>query len=390
MAINTIIHDALDFMKKSKLDGWLIYDYKGSNNVMSEILGQLENVTRPIFLWIPVSGRPELLVSYVDLGQFSGIDLHKEIFVGRSDMVNKLQNLLKAKSNIAMEYSPFAELPKLSRVDAGTIELIKALGVSVYSSADMVVYATQRWNEDGLDSHIQSGEILGGIVIKAFEFIGENINKGLTEIDVRNFIRTKFDENKMFYDEGPVVAINEHSSDPHFDPDISDGREFKVGDWVLIDLWAKRDVMASIFSDITWVGFIGNNLPPVIQEVFDIVINARDIAVLEINKRFEERMPIYGWEVDKIARDYINELGYGDYFTHRLGHSIGSEVHASGVNLDSLETVDKREIIPGIGLTVEPGIYLPEFGVRSEIDIYITEKGVKVTTPVQKSIVIIN
>lgn len=390
MAINTIIHDALDFMKKSKLDGWLIYDYKGSNNVMSEILGQLENVTRPIFLWIPVSGRPELLVSYVDLGQFSGIDLHKEIFVGRSDMVNKLQNLLKAKSNIAMEYSPFAELPKLSRVDAGTIELIKALGVSVYSSADMVVYATQRWNEYGLDSHIQSGEILGGIVIKAFEFIGENINKGLTEIDVRNFIRTKFDENKMFYDEGPVVAINEHSSDPHFDPDISDGREFKVGDWVLIDLWAKRDVMASIFSDITWVGFIGNNLPPVIQEVFDIVINARDIAVLEINKRFEERMPIYGWEVDKIARDYINELGYGDYFTHRLGHSIGSEVHASGVNLDSLETVDKREIIPGIGLTVEPGIYLPEFGVRSEIDIYITEKGVKVTTPVQKSIVIIN
>ena len=369
MAINTIIHDALDFMKKSKLDGWLIYDYKGSNNVMSEILGQLENVTRPIFLWIPVSGRPELLVSYVDLGQFSGIDLHKEIFVGRSDMVNKLQNLLKAKSNIAMEYSPFAELPKLSRVDAGTIELIKALGVSVYSSADMVVYATQRWNEDGLDSHIQSGEILGGIVIKAFEFIGENINKGLTEIDVRNFIRTKFDENKMFYDEGPVVAINEHSSDPHFDPDISDGREFKVGDWVLIDLWAKRDVMGSIFSDITWVGFIGNNLPPVIQEVFDIVINARDIAVLEINKKFEERMPIYGWEVDKIARDYINELGYGDYFTHRLGHSIGSEVHASGVNLDSLETVDKREIIPGIGLTVEPGIYLPEFGVRSEIDI---------------------
>lgn len=390
MAINTIIHDALDFMKKSKLDGWLIYDYKGSNNVMSEILGQLENVTRPIFLWIPVSGRPELLVSYVDLGQFSGIDLHKEIFVGRSDMVNKLQNLLKAKSNIAMEYSPFAELPKLSSVDAGTIELIKTLGVSVHSSADMVVYATQRWNEYGLDSHIQSGEILGGIVIKAFEFIGENINKGLTEIDVRNFIRTKFDENKMFYDEGPVVAINEHSSDPHFDPDISDGREFKVGDWVLIDLWAKRDVMGSIFSDITWVGFIGNNLPPVIQEVFDIVINARDIAVLEINKRFEERMPIYGWEVDKIARDYINELGYGDYFTHRLGHSIGSEVHASGVNLDSLETVDKREIIPGIGLTVEPGIYLPEFGVRSEIDIYITEKGAKVTTPVQKSIVIIN
>ena len=390
MAINTIIHDALDFMKKSKLDGWLIYDYKGSNNVMSEILGQLENVTRPFFLWIPVSGRPELLVSYVDLGQFSGIDLHKEIFVGRSDMVNKLQNLLKAKSNIAMEYSPFAELPKLSSVDAGTIELIKTLGVLVHSSADMVVYATQRWNKDGLDSHIQSGEILGGIVIKAFEFIGENINKGLTEIDVRNFIRTKFDENKMFYDEGPVVAINEHSSDPHFDPDISDGREFKVGDWVLIDLWAKRDVMGSIFSDITWVGFIGNNVPPVIQEVFDIVINARDIAVLEINKRFEERMPIYGWEVDKIARDYINELGYGDYFTHRLGHSIGSEVHASGVNLDSLETVDKREIIPGIGLTVEPGIYLPEFGVRSEIDIYITEKGVKVTTPVQKSIVIIN
>lgn len=390
MAINTIIHDALDFMNKSKLDGWLIYDYKGSNNVMSEILGQLENVTRPIFLWIPVSGRPELLVSYVDLGQFSEIDLHKEIFVGRSEMVNKLQNLLKAKSNIAMEYSPFAELPKLSSVDAGTIELIKTFGTSVHSSADMVVYATQRWDNDGLDSHIQAGKILGEIVIKAFEFIGVNIDKGLKEIDVRDFIREKFIDNKMFYDEGPVVAINEHSSDPHFDPEISDGREFKFGDWVLIDLWAKCDTMASTFSDITWVGCIGNNVPPENQKVFDIVIKARDIAVLEINKRFDQGMPIHGWEVDKIARDYINRLGYGEYFTHRLGHSIGSEVHASGVNLDSLETVDKREIIPGIGLTVEPGIYLPEFGVRSEIDIYITEKGAKVTTPVQKSIITIN
>tara|TARA_Y100000590_G_scaffold264159_1_gene296763 strand:+ start:8444 stop:9577 length:1134 start_codon:yes stop_codon:yes gene_type:complete len=377
-------------MIKSKLDGWLVYDYKGSNNLMLEILGQIENVTRPIFLWVPVSGQPVLLVSYVDLGQFSAIDLSKEIFVGRTDMVNKLQNLLKTKSNIAMEYSPFAELPKLSSVDAGTIELIKTFGISVHSSADMVVYSTQRWDNEGLDSHIQSGKILGEIVVKAFEFIGDNIDKGLKEIDVRDFIRKKFIDNKMFYDEGPVVAINEHSSDPHFDPEISDGREFKIGDWVLIDLWAKLDTMSSIFSDITWVGYIGSKVPSTNQKVFDIVINARDLAVSEINRRFEEDIPIYGWEVDKIARDYIDRLGYGDYFTHRLGHSIGLEVHASGVNLDGLETFDKRRIIPGIGLTVEPGIYLPEFGARSEIDVYINNEGANVTTPVQKSVFIIN
>ena len=377
-------------MNKSKLDGWLLYDYKGINNIMFEILGPVENVTRPIFLWIPVLGCPQLLVSYVDVGQFSGIDLHKDVFVGRNEMVAKLQNLLKGKANIAMEYSPFAELPKLSRVDAGTIELVKNFVSSVHSSADIVVYATQRWNTKSLSSHIESSKILGGIVINAFEFIGSNLNRGITEIDVRDFIRERFSYNKMFYDEGPVVAINEHSSDPHFDPETSDGRKFKVGDWVLIDLWAKLDSMPSMFSDITWVGYIGDKVPPANQKVFEIVIKARDLAVAEINKRFEERIPIHGWEVDKIARDYINKSGYGNYFNHRLGHSIGAEVHASGVNLDSLETLDKREIIPGIGLTVEPGIYLPEFGVRSEIDIYITEEGARITTPVQKSVIIMN
>lgn len=390
MQISSVINDAVDFMNKSKLDGWLVYDYKGINNVMLEILGPMENVTRPIFLWIPVLGHPQLLVSYVDVGQFPSINFHKEIFVGRNEMIGKLQNLLKGKANIAMEYSPFAELPKLSSVDAGTIELVKTFVSSVHSSADIVVYATQRWDTQSLSSHIESSEILGGIVINAFEFIGSNINGGITEIDVRDFIRKKFSDNKMFYDEGPVVAINEHSSDPHFDPETSDGRKFKVGDWVLIDLWAKLDSISSIFSDITWVGYVGSKVPPVNQNVFDIVIKARDLAVSEINKRFEEGIPIHGWEVDKIARDYINRLGYGNYFNHRLGHSIGSEVHASGVNLDSLETVDTREIIPRIGLTVEPGIYLPEFGVRSEIDIYITEEGARITTPVQKSIIIMD
>ncbi len=390
MRVRKVINDAVNFMSASELDGWLIYDYKGINPLMYEILGPVENVTRPFFLWIPVLGQPELLVSYVDFGQFSEINLHKEVFVGRNEMLSKLQDLLNGNSNIAMEYSPLGELPKVSTVDAGTIELIKTFVPSIHSSADIVVYATQRWDKQSLASHIKAGEILGRIVIDAFKFIGANINRGITEIDVRDFIRKKFSDNKMFYDEGPVVAINEHSSDPHFDSQTSDGRKFKVGDWVLIDLWAKLDFMSSIFSDITWVGYIGDKVPPVNQKVFEIVIKARDLAVAEINKRFEEGIPIQGWEVDKIARDYINRLGYGNYFNHRLGHSIGSEVHASGVNLDSLETLDKREIIPGIGLTVEPGIYLPEFGVRSEIDIYITEEGASITTPVQKSVIIMN
>jgi len=390
LSIRQVIDDAVYFMSKAKLDGWLIYDYKGINPVMNEIVGVVENVTRPVFLWIPVLGQPELLVSYVDVGRFSRIDLQKEIFVGRKEMVSKLQKLLKGNSNIAMEYSPRAQLPKVSSVDAGTLELIKTFGSSIHSSADMIVYATQRWNNQSLSSHIKSGEILGEIVISAFEFIQGNINKGITEIEVRDFIRKKFVENKMYFDEGPVVAINENSSDPHFDPETSDGRQFNIGDWVLIDLWAKLDTASSMFSDITWVGYIGSKVPSKNQKVFDIVVEARDLAVLAIAERFKEGKPIHGWEVDKIARDYISKSGYGNYFNHRLGHSIGPEVHSSGVNLDNLETVDTREIIPGIGLTVEPGIYLPEFGVRSEIDIFITEKGPRITTPVQKSIITIS
>ena len=170
---------------------------------------------------------------------------------------------------------------------------------------------------------IKSGEILGEIVISAFEFIQGNINKGITEIEVRDFIRKKFVENKMYFDEGPVVAINENSSDPHFDPETSDGRQFNIGDWVLIDLWAKLDTASSMFSDITWVGYIGSKVPSKNQKVFDIVVEARDLAVLAIAERFKEGKPIHGWEVDKIARDYISKSGYGNYFNHRLGHSIG-------------------------------------------------------------------
>lgn len=387
--IETTFRDARERLRAENVDGWLLYDYRGMNPIFSDTLGRISNITRPCWLWVPVDGDPILLVSYVDLGRFQELCVETRVWVSRSQMMACLADLLHGSQTVAMEYSPEGVLPRMSKIDAGTLEMVRGFGVDVVSSADTVQYATQRWTDSELRSHRAAAMKLDVIVREAFEFIGERLGHEPTERRVADFIRARFLEEGLEAEDGPVVAVNEHSADPHFEPTPANASIIRRGDWVLIDLWAKLPGADSMFADITWTGYVGESAPSEHQRVFDVVVGARDAAVAAIAAFTGPTMP-QGWEIDKIARDHIVEAGYAEHFNHRLGHSIGREVHGNAVNLDSWETHDTRRLMPGIAVSVEPGIYLPgRFGVRSEIDVFITDEGPVVTTPQQRDPVLI-
>jgi Xaa-Pro aminopeptidase len=309
------------------------------------------------------------------------------LFMGRADMVARLKHLLSGSRRVAMEYSPNGELPRVSKVDAGTLEMVIGLGVEVSSSADLIQYATQRWSDEQLRSHRTAANKLDRIVQDAFRYIGENLESRPTEFQVAELIRLRFAEEGLEANDGPIVAVNRHASDPHFSPASDGSSAIGLGDWILIDLWGRLEGGDHMFGDITWTAFVGQSVPALHQRVFDVVTGARDAALAELEAAFREGRVLQGWQLDEVARSFIAEAGYGDYFNHRLGHSLGREVHSNAVNLDGWETHDSRQVIPGIAVTIEPGIYLPEFGVRSEIDVYIAEDGPIVTTSVQRSVV---
>ena len=389
MAIEAVVQQAQEYMKGQHIEGWLLYDYRGMNPIFSDTVGPIPNVTRPCWLWVPSQGQPRLLASYVDRGRFAQLGIVTDTFVGRSDMTARLSRLLAGARRIAMEYSPQGALPRVSKVDAGTLEMVHDTGVEIVSSADLLQYATQRWSDRQLQSHLVAAQKLGGIVQDAFRYIGGSLGSRPTEYAVAEFIRGRFAEEGLEPTDGPVVAVNEHASDPHYEPTAESSSPITEGDWVLIDLWARLEGEDTMFGDITWTAYVGDSVPTSHQKVFDAVVGARDVAVAKLERALTEGRVLQGWQLDKVARDYIDGAGYGEYFNHRLGHSLGREVHGNAVNLDGWETYDTRQVIPGIAVTIEPGIYLPEFGVRSEIDVFISEEGPRVTTEVQRSVVMI-
>ncbi|MDP7412644.1 MAG: M24 family metallopeptidase [SAR202 cluster bacterium] len=389
MAIDTVIQQAQNFMAAEGISGWLLYEYRGLNPIFWDTLGPVSNVTRPCWLWMPAEGEPQLIVSFVDHGRFAHIEVETITFVNRQQMTARLREALMDAVKVAMEYSPNAALPRVSRIDAGTKEFVTGLGVEIVSSADLLQYASQRWDEDQLKSHEIAAQKLSQIVNEAFDHIGASLASGITEYAVAEFIRGRFREEGLVVTDGPAVAVNEHASDPHFDPTDPDAPAIKEGDWVLIDLWARLPGDDSMFGDITWTAYVGDKVPAKHREVFDAVIDARDAALDELEKAHRDGRVLEGWELDKVAREHITRSGYAEFFNHRLGHSLGREVHSNAVNLDGWETRDTRKVITGIGLTIEPGIYLPEFGVRSEIDVFMSKDGPVVTTEVQREIVLI-
>jgi Xaa-Pro aminopeptidase len=389
MTQQRVFQEAQEYLHRVQLPGWLIYDYRRSNPIFWQVVTASGLVTRPCFLHVPAQGTPRLLVHHVDAGKFAASGIELLVYRSRQTMIEALDRLLSGTTRVAMEYSPHNVIPRVSRVDAGTIELVRSLGVEVVSSADLMQYATQRWTPEQLAGHRRAAAKLGEIVHQAFQYIGARLADRPTEFQVAEYIRRRFREEGLESPDGPIVAVNAHASDPHYEPSSEGSSILQRGDWVLIDLWAKEVAPGSVYGDITWVAFVGAQAPERHLEVFQAVIGARDAALEYLEESHRQGATVQGWQADAVARQYISQRGYGEYFTHRLGHSIGYEVHGDAVNLDGFETQDTRSIIPGIGFSIEPGIYLPEFGVRSEIDVFMSESGPYATSPVQRQVVLI-
>jgi Xaa-Pro aminopeptidase len=309
----------------------------------------------------------------------------KLIYLPWQQLHSHLQNTLteaKPAPRIAMQYSPNAAIPYLSRVDAGTVELLRSFGVDIVSSADLVQRFESAWGEEQLAMHDEAARGLYESVMSAFSEIGKRIKAGTsaTEYEIQQYILKCFGDRGMFSNDPPIVAVNANSAMPHYGPTREHHSPIKKGDFVLIDLWAKVDRPDSVYADITWTSFVGDKVPDEISKVFQVVRDARDAATDYVKEAFAKGTTIFGWQVDDVCRAVIQKAGYGEYFIHRTGHNIHTEVHGNGANIDNLETKDGRLLIPRTCFSIEPGIYLEgKFGVRSEIDVYVGEREARVT-----------
>ena len=389
------------------LDAWLLYDFRGINPIAQNVAGLAEaHITRRWFCLIPAQGEPRWLVHKIETSNFTSVQGSVALYAGWEELNEKMRALLATPQpplsggqdgdsgikTVAMEYSPNAEIPYVSRVDAGTLEWIRSMGVAVHTSAELAQRMEARLSEAQATGHQTSARLVLQAKDYAFKWIGSQLRDGktITEYDVQQVILGQFDEMGLVTDYPPIVAANAKSSDPHYAPTSTDTQEIKIGDFILIDLWAKQKDPDAVFADTTWVAYADTTVPARYVEIFDIVKEARDRAVRFIREKWDADEQIHGYEVDDCVRGYITEKGYGEFFIHRTGHNIGTVIHGNGVNLDNLETRDARALISGICFSIEPGIYLTDFGVRTEIDVFLAgpgRDGVKVTTaPVQNRV----
>ncbi len=377
-------------LKEWNLDGWLLYDFHKSNPIASEILKVSKAIiTRRWFYWIPSEGVPIKLVHSIEAEYFEDLEGRNCIYTGWQELNAHLEGILSGAKTIAMEYSSKGAIPYISRVDSGTIELVRSFGVEVTSSADLVQLFQSKWDEKSLELHQKTVPLMYELKDGAFQLIKDKVNEGnaISEYQVQQWIYEGFQKHDLLTEDPPIVAVNEHSGQPHFTPTRETTKVIRRGDLVLIDMWAKLDDAKATYVDITWTGFVGEEVPERYKNIFDIVAKARDTGVQTIRDRWDAGKEVAGWEVDNAVRAVIEDAGYGKFFTHRTGHSLDTSLHGNGVNIDNLETQDRRKIIPGMAFTIEPGIYLSEFGIRSEINVYVSEEGPMVTTtPIQDHI----
>lgn len=380
-------------LRERKLGGWLFCDFHHRDHLAYRILGldSTRMTTRRWFYFIPAKGKPKKLVHSIEKGKLDSLPGSMQVYLPWEQLHALLKKTLGPAKKIAMQYSPKNNLPPISLVDAGTIELVKGFGHKVVSSADLVQLFESVIDEKGYATHKEAAAAVDRIRAEAFEEIGKAIRSGrdVTEYDITQFILRRFKESGLETEDAPIVGNNDHPADPHFEATPKNSRQFKRGDTVLIDLWAKRNVPGAIYYDITWVGYIGDEPPAKYVEIFTVVKNARDAAISIVKERFAKGQRCYGWEVDDACRAVVKKAGYGKYFTHRTGHSIGEETHGNGVNIDNLETRDDRELMRGCCFSIEPGIYLEgRMAARTEINMFIRRDGIaEVTGEMQTELV---
>lgn len=382
-------------LRAAKLDGWLFYDFRGSDPLAYRIL-QLDekmSVSRRWFYYLPANGEPVKLVQSIEQGKLDALPGRKVVFRGWQELHAALKQTVGGKKRIAMQYSPMNDVPYISRVDAGTIELVRSFGAEIVSSAELVQQFEAVLTPAQLQTHRGASEKLHGIIQEAFAEIGRRIraDEPTTEYDVQQFMMRRFGEEGM-EEEPMIVAVNANAADPHYFPTQERNSAIHRGDFVLIDSVTKmKATPGAICTDQTWTGFVGESVPEEYVRIFNIVREARDTAVEFVRTNVAAGETIRGADVDDVSRGVITRAGFGEQFTHRTGHSIGEEGHGNGVNIDNFETRDSRRITPGVCFSIEPGIYLPgKFGVRSEIDVYVGEKHIEVTgQPIQTAIIAI-
>jgi Xaa-Pro aminopeptidase len=384
-------------LRAAKLDGWLFYDFRHSDPLAYRILKLDEKMlaSRRWFYYVPASGEPVKIVQSIEQFKLDSLPGRKIVFRGWQELHARLREVLgvvakESKNRVAMQYSPMNDIPYISRVDAGTIELIRSFGIEPVTSAELIQRFEAVFSPAQHQMHVEASDKMHRIIQEAFAEIARRIraNEVTTEWDIAQFMLRRYKEEGM-EQEPMIVAVNANTANPHYMPTREENSPIKRGDFVLIDAATKLDKPEAVATDQTWTGFVGESVPEEYSRVFNIVREARDSAVDFVRKNIRAGKPIRGAEVDDVSRSVITRAGFGDQFTHRTGHSIGEETHGNGVNIDDFETRDSRRIIPGVCFSIEPGIYLEgKFGVRSEINVYVSDKDIEVTgQPIQTEII---
>jgi Xaa-Pro dipeptidase len=383
-AIQSALHER-------NIDAWLFYDHHHRDPIAYSVLGIPAGlmVTRRWFYIIPREGEPTKLVHRIEAGHLDSVPGSKREYSSWRELWDNLQAMLVRHRTVAMQYSPNNLIPYIGLVDAGTVELVRSFGKEIVSSGDLVGRFEAVWSEEQIASHFAARDAIDAIVPECFKEIGRRVrNGGTTEYEIQQWLAEAFRREDLITEDLPVVAANANSGNPHYGPPAQGSAAIHDGDFILLDIWAKKNTPNAVYYDITWTGVMGT--PSEKQaEIFTIVSGARDAGVKKVVEAFAGKRRIAGWEVDHATREHINSAGYAQYFTHRTGHSIGMNVHGNGANMDNLETKDDREIIPNTCFSIEPGIYLPEFGVRSEVNVLTRNGAAEVTGKIQNELVLI-
>jgi Xaa-Pro aminopeptidase len=379
---------------EEKLDGWLLYDFQGSNPIASRLVGLASSgkmATRRWYYYVPAKGSPCGLVHAIERHNLDDMPGEKRVYAGRDQLSAGLRDLLKGGGRVAMEYSPGNAIPYVSRVDAGTLETVRQCGVTVVSSGDLAQRFEAIWSNEALETHLAAAERLYRIKDRAFDMIRQRMVAGasVSEIEVQEAMVDWFREEGLVAGSPPNVSAQENAGNPHYQATRAVHRAIRPNEGVLIDLWGKLAVTGAVYADITWMGFTGTKVPDEFAAAFAAARDGRDAAVALVQSAVRDGNELRGFEVDRACRAVVERAGFGAEFVHRTGHSLGENVHGDGVHMDDYETHDDRRLLPGTGFTIEPGVYTDRYGVRTEINMFVGENEARVTGPVQKEIVLL-
>ncbi|MGK7312431.1 MAG: M24 family metallopeptidase [Candidatus Longimicrobiales bacterium M2_2A_002] len=367
-------------LKEYRLDGWLLYDLHARNPVANKLLGVGE-LTRRYFVLIPASGEPTALMHGIETTPWAAWPWQKEVYVGWKALHERLGGLLDGKT-VATEISENDAVPAVDMIPAGVAELLRTAGAELRPSADLITRFYARWTDDGLASHRRAARVLAEVARDTFERAAGAVSAGerITEGELHQWLLGQLDERGVGVGPDSIVAIGENAANPHYE-NGPEGAEVEEGHVLLIDLWSRESEDA-VYADQTWMGYLGAEVPEDIQRYWEAIRDGRDAAVAFLEVEWEAGREVQGWQVDDVTREVIEARGWGEYFIHRTGHSIDQDVHGMGPNIDNLETHETRILIPGVGFSIEPGIYVPgDVGLRTEIDVFMSPDGPEVTTP---------